>query len=47
MKGLPRVLRKPFGGDGDFHYLDCGDGYTDVYIYSVQLVSHVPFFATP
>lgn len=25
--------KKPPGGDGYFHHLDCGEGFTDIFIY--------------
>ena len=25
---------KTFGDDRHFHYLDCGDGFTDIYMYT-------------
>ena len=31
-KGITKGAQGTFGGDGDFHYLGCGDGCTNVYM---------------
>lgn len=37
MGGIEKKLEETYGNNGYVHYLDCGDGFTGVYVHMSKL----------